>query len=190
MDPKNWHSETSETCGVLKKPGMTNGTLKKWAKKKERGQKTCASLQEVSPSSSRCTVSTSRALIDLRLLNFALIKEWSCSAPFFFWFWLYLFGFGLDAAGLNVSMVRCPRWMSGALASVYFCSDKFFLFRVEIWEVTAQWGSHQRQCVTEQSNKGGVKLKLNKLACNVQCMEEMLLVGYLHQQIRHRNAPQ
>lgn len=49
--------------------------------------------------------------------------------------------------------------------------------------MTAQWGSHQRQCVTEQSNKGGVKLKFDKLACNVQCLEEMLLVGYLHQQI-------
>lgn len=116
--------------------------------KRKRVKDVCESAGSLS----RCTMSTSRALIDLRLLNFVLIKEWSCSAPFFFWFWLYLFGFGLDAAGLNVSMVRCPLWMSGALASVYFCSDKFFLFHVEIWEVTAQWESHQRQCVTEQCN--------------------------------------
>lgn len=44
-----------------------------------------------------------RALIDLRLPNCALIKEQSCSVPFFLLIWtFYLFGFGMDTAGLNV----------------------------------------------------------------------------------------
>lgn len=146
IDPKNDIQKPQKLVVFWRSLGWQTALWKSEPRKKKKGNRRV----RVCRKSSRCTVSTSRALIDLRLLNFVLIKEWSCSAPFFFW--LYLFGFGLDAAGLNVSMVRCPLWMSGALASVYFCSDKFFLFHVEIWEVTAQWGSHQRQCVTEQSN--------------------------------------
>lgn len=170
---KEWYSETLETYGVLNKSGMTNSPLKNCSvsRKKKEGQNMCVNVQEVSPSSPRCTVSTSRALIDLRLLNFALIKEWSCSAPFFLliltlFIWLW---FGHSWAQCVDGLVPSVNvWCSRVSAFIFVPTSPFyFMWRSERW-LHSEGVSRDRvsesspTCKRQKADtgEGGAKLKL------------------------------
>lgn len=102
-----------------------------------------------------------RALIDLRLRDCALIKERSCSVPFFLLIWALFIWFRRGhswAQCVNRSVpsvnVWCARW-------VYFPSDTSSSFHSEIWEVAAQQGvsdrsvSHRGPTCNRQDGGGG-----------------------------------
>lgn len=93
--PKASYSETSEPCGVLNEPWMANYTLENCSIEKRKKKNQVAWVYRKSlhhlPDALCQQV---KALIDLRLPNCTVIKERSCSVPFFLliltlfiWFW-------------------------------------------------------------------------------------------------------
>lgn len=142
------------------------GKLQSVEKKKKRNQLAwaCRKLLHRLPDALCQQV---RALIDLRLPNCTLIKERSCSVPFFLliltlfiWFWR------------GHSWPQCvDRSVSGALAWVYFPSDASFSCHGEIWEAqrgisgTSQRGptcNRQEWETRQRSSHGAIKSTLMK----------------------------
>lgn len=144
--PKAWYSETSEPCGVLNEPRMTNYTLENCrVLKKERNQFAWACRKSFHHLPDALCQQV-RALIDLRLPNCALIKErvlFGSFLPFDFDF-IY---FVLAWTQLG-SMCRSL----GALCECLVHSREFIFLLTGDLSSGCTAGSQRRQRVTERSN--------------------------------------
>lgn len=121
---KAWHLESSELCGVLNKPCLTNCSLRNWPVLKIKKTSLLWAHRKSLHHLPDALCQQVRALIDLRLLNCALIKERPCSVPSF----LLILTIYLVLAWTQLGSM----WRSGMLVWVYFPSDASLLFHGQI----------------------------------------------------------